>query len=440
MIEHEQLAQALLRLDAREREVLHLSLRKRVPDSALGEVLGGDAQDVARRRAAAIDRLADDLNVQRGEDLGHMLKALLEQETWDAADAADAEAVKAEEATPAAPPEPEGVEPEVTEAKPEPEEAETGGTAEAAEKAETAEATPLAETVVADPPGNGAGASKPVLEMLGRPADTETASEPSRAAGWILAGTLGAAALIAAAGFAGATFFGDKGSSSGGQGVSEERHFTAKGAGPLAAPFPSEPQKSCYATAYVPKSVTLYKRPRGRKEVRIPARTEWKSPRVLGVVKQDGDWLAVQAAELHNGEVGWIKRDQARLDCVRWALKVDLSKRALFVRKNGRTVRRVTIAVGGPGHPTPLGRFSVTDRLDVVDRGSPYGCCVLALTGHQRKLPPGWPGGDRLAIHATNDTNSIGKAVSLGCMRAASSQARWLIESVPLGTPVFIRA
>jgi hypothetical protein len=76
----------------------------------------------------------------------------------------------------------------------------------------------------------------------------------------------------------------------------------------------------------------------------------------------------------------------------------------------------------------------------VLDKSSPYGCCVLALTGHQTKLPPGWPGGDRLAIHATSDTSSIGKAVSLGCMRAASSQARWLIESVPLGTPVFIRS
>ncbi len=93
MIDHQQLAEALQRLDAREREVLHLSLRRRVPDASLGEVLGGDAQDVARRRAAAIDRLAEDLNVQRGEDLGHMLKALLEQETWDAVDAADAEAV-----------------------------------------------------------------------------------------------------------------------------------------------------------------------------------------------------------------------------------------------------------------------------------------------------------------------------------------------------------
>jgi hypothetical protein len=433
MIDHEQLAEALQRLDAREREVLHLSLRRRVPDASLGEVLGIGAQDVARRRAAAIDRLADDLGVQRGEDLGHMLKALLEQETWDAVDAADADAEAEAEPQPAAPPEPEGVEPEVIEAKPDPEPAEAEG--------QPAEAVPKAETAVADPPGNGAGAATPVLEMLARPAEPERPSEPARLAAWIVAGTLGAAALIAAAGFAGATLFGDDDSSSGGQGASEERHFTSRGIGPLAAPFPSVPQAACYSTAYVRRRVTLYRRPGGRKRLRrIAARTEWKSPRVLSVVKDEGRWLGVQASELRNGQLGWLRKSDARVDCVRWSLKVDLSKRALFVRKDGRTVRRMTVAVGGPGHPTPTGRFAVTDRLNVVDSGSPYGCCVLALTGHQVKLPQDWPGGDRLAIHATKDTSSIGRAVSLGCMRATSSQARWLIESVPLGTPVFIRS
>ena len=49
-----------------------------------------------------------------------------------------------------------------------------------------------------------------------------------------------------------------------------------------------------------------------------------------------------------------------------------------------------------------MGRFAVTDKLRTEDRAdSPYGCCALALTGHQTKLVPGWPGGDRLAIHGT---------------------------------------
>jgi hypothetical protein len=80
----------------------------------------------------------------------------------------------------------------------------------------------------------------------------------------------------------------------------------------------------------------------------------------------------------------------------------------------------------------------VTDKLSVSDPNSPYGCCVVALTGHQTKLPEGWPGGDRLAIHATSDLSGIGEAVSLGCMRVDPEDARWLMKAVPLGTPVFI--
>ena len=62
----------------------------------------------------------------------------------------------------------------------------------------------------------------------------------------------------------------------------------------------------------------------------------------------------------------------------------------------------------------------------------------LSVTGHQTKLPEGWPGGDRLAVHATADLSGLGKAVSLGCMRTDPDDARWMMETVPLGTPVFI--
>ena len=95
-------------------------------------------------------------------------------------------------------------------------------------------------------------------------------------------------------------------------------------------------------------------------------------------------------------------------------------------------------AIGSPGHTTPLGRFSVTDKLNVTDDDSPYGCCVLALTGHQTRLPQGWPGGDRLAVHATRDLSGLGKRVSLGCMRTDPRDTKWMMKRVPLGTPVFV--
>ena len=86
VIEPEQLADALERLDPRERELLALSLRRRVPDDALARVYDVDSQEVARRRAGAIERLADELGAQRGEDLGVVLQALLDESTWSAAE------------------------------------------------------------------------------------------------------------------------------------------------------------------------------------------------------------------------------------------------------------------------------------------------------------------------------------------------------------------
>ena len=161
---------------------------------------------------------------------------------------------------------------------------------------------------------------------------------------------------------------------------------------------------------------------------------------MLGVVLRRGDWVAVQAPELGNGELAWLPTNRARLDCVAWSIHADLSRRMLSVRHDGKVVRRFQIAIGRRGNSTPKGRFSVTDKLRVTDPGSPYGCCVLALTGHQNRLPPGWPGGDRLAIHATKELSSIGKPASLGCMRITSVQARWLIKTIPAGPPVFVRA
>jgi L,D-transpeptidase catalytic domain len=251
---------------------------------------------------------------------------------------------------------------------------------------------------------------------------------------------IGLLALGAAAGLVAASQFGEEDNSEA-HGFIPDRSVT------LTAPRPSEAQRKqkarrgpCYSTAHVRRATTLYRRPGGRRRLKLAKRTEWGSPRFLGVVQRREGWLGVQAAELPNGEVAWLRRSQARLGCSRWSLHVDLSKRRLLVQKDGKRIRKLTVAVGRPANPTPQGRFTVSDKLRVSDQSSPYGCCVLALTGHQTNLPAGWPGGDRLAVHATTDTWSIGQPVSSGCMRTDERQARWLIHTIPLGAPIFIRA
>ena len=241
---------------------------------------------------------------------------------------------------------------------------------------------------------------------------------------------------VLASGGVGALVAGGGGDGDGGR--ADARQFRPE---PQRDPFPARLEgKNRYPVARVDGRPLLYDRPGGKAKIRIAGETEWNTPRVLSVVKHRGKWLAVLVPELKNGDVAWIHMDKvARLGSVTWSLHADLSRRRLVVRRNGKPVRRVRVGVGRPGHSTPKGRFAVTDRLRVTDPASPYGCCVLALTGHQTRLPPGWPGGDRLAVHATADLSGLGQEVSLGCMRSHPDDARWLIKKVPLGTPVFIR-
>jgi hypothetical protein len=297
--------------------------------------------------------------------------------------------------------------------------------------------------------------SEPVLEMLAaregvRGPESEEAAGGEGGSRRTSVVALAVASFVAAviggaAAFVGLSEWdnsGGGGGTSAGQPPNESmQHFVPQLGGPFEAPFPSEPEPmSCFSTAYTSGKTTLYKKPGGGARITLSSRTEWGSPRIMGVVRRRGDWISVQAPELENGEVAWLPAHRARIDCVHWAIRANLKKRRLYVQHNGSTVRRFVIAIGRPGNETPQGRFTVTDKLRVTDAGSPYGCCVLALSGHQTHLPPSWPGGDRLAVHATTDLTSLGRAASLGCMRVTSAQARWLIKTIPLGTPLFVRA
>ena len=281
----------------------------------------------------------------------------------------------------------------------------------------------------------------PAAEKLD-PADSADEPTPSRRR-WLAPVAIAAGVLMVLAAVVGALT-----QLAGSGGKNPERVFVpgAVGPGKVGPPGsgserkPSKKEPSGNVTATVRGRPVLFSRPGGRGRRRVlPVRTQFESPRVFGVVRRQGDWLAVQAPELENGQVGWLRADGAELDSSPWSLHADLSRRSIEVRRNGRAVRRLEIAIGSPRNPTPKGRFSVTDKLKVTDPSSPYGCCVLALSGHQVDLPPNWPGGDRLAVHATRDESSIGKPVSLGCMRTQSKQARWLIDTIPLGSPIFVK-
>jgi lipoprotein-anchoring transpeptidase ErfK/SrfK len=172
---------------------------------------------------------------------------------------------------------------------------------------------------------------------------------------------------------------------------------------------------------------------------RVGTSTEFGSTRVMGVAAQHGPWLGVVSTEMPNGKLAWVHRKAGlRMRRAAYSLHADMSERRLELHRGGRLIRSLSVAIGRPGSETPTGRFAVTDKLRGGNYGPYYGCCILALNAHQPKLPAGWQGGNRIAIHGTNSPGTIGAAASAGCLRAADSDLEVLMRRVPLGTPVFI--
>lgn len=195
-----------------------------------------------------------------------------------------------------------------------------------------------------------------------------------------------------------------------------------------------------FRLAVVRRELALSDRPGGPATGRIGTTTEFGSPQVLGVAARRGNWLGVVTSARPNGRLGWIRRGAGvAVERTRWSLHADLSEHSVTLRRNGRAVRSLSVAIGRPGSETPTGRFAVTDKLAGSRFGPYYGCCILALSGHQPNTPPGWTGGNRLAIHGTDAPGTIGTAASAGCLRAADSDLQVLMDKVPLGTPVFVR-
>ena len=188
------------------------------------------------------------------------------------------------------------------------------------------------------------------------------------------------------------------------------------------------------------RAVALHAAPDGRRIGRVAHRTDFGSRTVLPVLGRRGAWLEVTTTALPNGATGWIRRDPGAFTprTNAFAIVVDRSERRLTLLRRGRPVVSARAGVGRAGSETPTGRFAVTDRLLGTRYSRTYGCCILALSGRQPHLPPGWRGGNRLAIHGTNGRSAAATS-SAGCVALDRAPLERLMLTVPLGTVVTIR-
>ncbi|SHF16263.1 LysM domain-containing protein [Desulfofundulus australicus DSM 11792] len=109
-------------------------------------------------------------------------------------------------------------------------------------------------------------------------------------------------------------------------------------------------------------------------------------------------------------------------------LLVNTTLRQLHHFQGDTLVRTYPVAVGKPQTPTPTGDYHVINKI--LNPGGVLGTRWMGLD---------IPGGN-YGIHGTSNPDSIGKAISNGCIRMYNHHIEELFPRVQIGTPVRIVA
>lgn len=107
-----------------------------------------------------------------------------------------------------------------------------------------------------------------------------------------------------------------------------------------------------------------------------------------------------------------------------YRITIDVDARILTLLQGDRMVYRFPVAVGKPSTPTPLGNFTILNKI--MNPGGVFGARWMGFTtrGH--------------GIHGTNNPSSIGTYASHGCVRMYNDDVIKLYNLVSVGTPITI--
>jgi lipoprotein-anchoring transpeptidase ErfK/SrfK len=205
------------------------------------------------------------------------------------------------------------------------------------------------------------------------------------------------------------------------------------------APTPAEPASELLVR--VPRPLAARVRPAASARVvgTLPSGSKYYDVAITAWVERvspDGRWGRVEIPYVWPRRHGWIALRGLTRRHTDVAVHVDLSEHRITVTRAGRTLVVTPAATGSSASPTPPGEYFVTDRIPFS--GGYLGTFAFGISGIQPKLPPGWSGGNQLAIHGTNDPSSIGRSASAGCLRVGERALDRLKPLLQLGTPVIV--
>ncbi len=114
---------------------------------------------------------------------------------------------------------------------------------------------------------------------------------------------------------------------------------------------------------------------------------------------------------------------------------VSIPDRKLAVLENEVVLRRFDVAVGSPTSPSPVGIFTIVNR---IDRPTYYTPGKVIPPGQRNPLGTRWLGLNvkGYGIHGTDAPKSIGHAQSHGCIRLRNRDIEQLFDMLRAGDVV----
>ena len=181
-------------------------------------------------------------------------------------------------------------------------------------------------------------------------------------------------------------------------------------------------------------------RPIGRIATRTPlTHSETVLPVLHATVNLTGShWLRVAVSARPNGTTGWVRADAGTITDTPWMIVIHRGQRRAVILRADRIEARLTVIVGKPSTPTPLGRFFVTEKLQLAP-GVPEGPWALATSAYSDVLHEFAGGPGQIALHGTVGLDALlGTFSSHGCIRFANTAITWLAHHIDAGTPIVV--
>lgn len=200
----------------------------------------------------------------------------------------------------------------------------------------------------------------------------------------------------------------------------------------VAAPMPAI---GTAATAITPRT-SVYFKPGGAVKLSLVNPRPSGGPLTFLVVQSIDGWLEVNLPDRPNGSRGWINASAVSLHSLEYNLRVSTEQNTLTLFRNNVLEETYSVATGTGGTPSPHGSFYLTELLAPTNTG--YGPYAFGLSAYSEVLTSFGGGPGQIGLHGTDDSASIGKAVSHGCIRVANADITSLALKLPLGTPITI--